>query len=133
MRDRDPLYAVKIVNVSFGVEPVYNAITTLEDLALCDCCLGMGEWLYQTADALPAAIMHQHKLIFGALHCLFNEIISAENCANFPAFIEAFAAFDPLTLRDAMIEQLRHFPEEWAEAGAKVGSPPSASQLLGDV
>ncbi|MBX3066535.1 MAG: hypothetical protein KF726_26375, partial [Anaerolineae bacterium] len=116
MRDRDLLYTSKTVQVSFALEPIYNVITILEDLALCNSCQGMGEWHYQTADALPTEFMQRHRLIFGVLDFMFHEIVPTENCTGFSAYIEAFAAFDPFVLRDAVLERVIEVAEQWADA-----------------
>jgi len=130
MRERDLTFGSPTVKVTFGVEPIYNEITILDDLASCEFCTGMGEWLYHTAKALPASVMRQHRLVFSIFHLLFYDIVSPENGSSFPAFIDAFAALDPVEGRDAAIEQLRRHFELWSDPDVQSEPPPPAEQLI---
>lgn len=122
----DYVYAPTIVQVGFGVEPVYNVFESIDLLGTIDELSGMNPWIYETVAKLPENIKATTELMIKAgkwdLICRTPADILA---GDFDTYLEWLNTQTSDTVRDMMTSWLREIP------GDK--SPASDEEVFTDV
>jgi DNA-binding transcriptional ArsR family regulator len=112
------------VSVTFALEPVYNAITSLSLLDMAEGFTGLGEWVYRTAEAMSPEERYMNRHVIGdALVHLLGEA----SWPSFEAWIDDLASRDAATLRMDVVRAL--FAQAWEKTGREVSDP---AEILAD-
>jgi DNA-binding transcriptional ArsR family regulator len=88
-------------SISFGLEPAFNALHSLMLLAKVDEYSGLGEWVTQTAAALPPDRRYLNKIVLIGVHYA---VIPTRSWSSFPLYLDDLARQDPVALRDRVFE-----------------------------
>ncbi len=131
MVDSDFILAPAVVKVEFAIQPVINALESMQLLNESHRLSGLGEWVTQTAATLPAERMRQNLLVFDGLEPFVPSLLRKQH-PDFPSYIDDLAAQDPTRL----VAEIGHdielitslYPELWTE-GKRV---PTFDELLAD-
>ncbi|GIL14159.1 MAG: hypothetical protein BroJett038_28790 [Chloroflexota bacterium] len=102
MADRDFILApqTSTITVSIALEPVYNALNSLMLVASPESRSGFGEWVLQTAAALPPDLARRHWLVFEAF---FAAIEPEQNWPSFADYVDHLAMQEAVVLRDRAV------------------------------
>lgn len=122
MADQDFVFAPPTaqVHVSFGLEPVYNALGSLMLISHMEERSGLAEWVSKTAAAMSPEQVYTHRMIASALYAL-----DPTDAPSFPAMLDRLAQEDPLKIRDRAME--------WIHEKELNGlQPPGQDELLND-
>jgi DNA-binding transcriptional ArsR family regulator len=113
----------KTVDVTFSLEPAYSGIGSLSLLDMADDFSGLGEWVYQTAEALTPEQRHTNRLI---LHDAYIHLVEG-TWPSFPKWLDDLAAQDAASLRDRALT-------EWLRGVSKKieGDIPASAELIAD-
>src|SRR5512139_2809287 len=84
-------------NISFGLEPAFNALHSLMLLAKVDHYSGLDEWVTRTAVALPPDRRYMNHVVLIGVHYA---VIPTRSWSSFPLYLDDLARQDPITLRD---------------------------------
>ena len=115
----------KAIEVTFALEPALNVVNSLHLLSATEQYSGFGEWIYQTAAALPPERLRTNELVFGGLSADMHVLYGS--WPSFTAWLDDLAARDPYALRDLQMAKLSEVAEE--VLGETVPAP---EQLLAD-
>lgn len=113
------------IEVTFSLEPALNVVNSLHLLNATEQYSGFGEWIYQTAAALPPERLRTNELVFGGLSAEVHVLEGA--WPSFTAWLDDLAAHDPYALRDYQMAKLSEGAEEMLGEAA-----PTPEQLLAD-
>jgi DNA-binding transcriptional ArsR family regulator len=114
---------VKTTEVTFSLEPAYNAIGSLSMLDMAKDFTGLGEWVYQTADTLLPEQLRANRIV---LHDAYVHL-GDEAWPSFLAWVDDLEARDATAMRDRALQAWR------ARADSVVdGEIPDLSTLLAD-
>ncbi len=94
------------VKVQFGLDPVYNNLSTLYMIATADLMPQLNPWIYEAAGQLSAEQMHRHRLLFDVLYSAFEP---DEDWADFPTYLADLTAQFPLAMRQRFLRHM--FPQ----------------------
>jgi hypothetical protein len=97
---------LKIVSVRFALEPVFNAIDTLDSLATIKVFPKLGDWITNTIRLMPSELERTHRLLFNLLHILYHRGTPVITAATFPEYIDNVEATAPIAFRDMLIEHM---------------------------
>jgi hypothetical protein len=115
----------KTLKVTFSLEPVFNAVNSLELLNETEAFSGLDEWVYQVVAALPPERLHRNAVVFVGLDP--EVYLLGEGWSSFPAWLDELAASDPKELRDLDLDRLLEQAKK-----ALDGELPTPGQLLAD-
>jgi DNA-binding transcriptional ArsR family regulator len=123
------------VEVTVALEPVYNILTSMSALWQPEKSSGLDDWVIRTAAQLPPAVRQRHAVLFGAfwLDSLTNLVAHGAATADFPAYLAAIAAQDPVTVRDKLLDGLLASPNMRVFLDTPLLPVPTRSALLADV
>jgi DNA-binding transcriptional ArsR family regulator len=125
--------APQVVTVSFGVEPVQNALESFSLLTQVDALSGLGDWVVTTAAALPPERLRFHDMLFDVLGYLFVEIEPpTPQQRDFPSYVSRLASLDAEATVETLVEAMRSAPLHHPEAGIALEDVPPAESLLRD-
>jgi DNA-binding transcriptional ArsR family regulator len=94
-------------DISFNVEPAYNAIQSLMFLFRAEKLSGLGEWVTKTHAQMTAEELHQHDLVMVGLHFA---TVPFQSWTSFLAYLEHLATVDPVVLRDKILDTYAFMP-----------------------
>jgi DNA-binding transcriptional ArsR family regulator len=84
-------------NISFGLEPAFNALHSLMLLAKIDHYSGLDEWVTRTVVVLPPDRRYMNHVVLIGVHYA---VIPTRSWSSFPLYLDDLARQDPVTLRD---------------------------------
>ena len=115
-------------NVSFGVEPVFNALHSLMLLTKVDHLSGLDEWVTRTAAALPPDRRYMNQVVLIGVHYA---VVPARSWSSFPLYLDDLARQNPVALRDRVFKA--YFSLGKGKSGSVEGlSKPEIPELLAD-
>jgi ArsR family transcriptional regulator len=129
MSVRDRILAPQIVKVNFALEPAYNLMESLCDVAEVQLLHGFNEWVVKTALELSPERKRLNRLIFGTLCISCIKLPNDRTWESFPALVEEIASMNPVTLRDLLLQNILSDGHE--TIGRRI--PPSPEQMLGSL
>jgi DNA-binding transcriptional ArsR family regulator len=115
-------------NISFGLEPAFNALHSLMLLAKVDHYSGLNEWVTQTAASLPPDRHHLNDVVLIGVHYA---IVPTRSWSSFPLYLDDLARQDPIALRDRVFDA--YFAIGREKSGSTEGLlQPEVPELLAD-
>ncbi|HSD83730.1 MAG TPA: winged helix-turn-helix domain-containing protein [Anaerolineae bacterium] len=115
-------------NISFSVEPAFNALHSLMLVTKVDQLSGLDEWVTQTAAALPPDRAHMNQVVLIGVHYA---IVPTRSWSSFPLYLDDLARQDPVVLRDRVFDAYFGIGKE--KGGSTAGlMKPTVSELLAD-
>jgi DNA-binding transcriptional ArsR family regulator len=105
MADLELIRPQQSINVSFGLKPAHNVLTSLLLLNMADTTSGFSDWVYDTVASLPPQRLWTNQIACNALHMTACPTEERE-WPDFPAWIDYLAASDPFALRDRELEAM---------------------------
>src|SRR5512136_2897391 len=87
--------------VTFGLEPVFNALHSLVLLTKVDRLSGLDEWVTRTAMALPPDRRYINQLVLIGVHYA---VVPTRSWPSFPLYLDDLARQNPVTLRDRVFD-----------------------------
>lgn len=118
MVDSSYILAPPIVQVSFALLPALNALESIREIEEISRLSGFGEWVTRTAASLPPERRELNTLLFEAFESLFFNVLPPMGYGDFPGYVDAIAAQEPVAMRDQMLagftDYLKHKPELWS-------------------
>ncbi len=115
-------------NISFGLEPTFNALHSLMLLTKVDHLSGLDEWVTRTAAALPPDRRYMNQIVLIGVHYA---VIPTRSWSSFPLYLEDLARQDPSVLRDRVFTAYFSIGKE--KGGSTVGlMKPAVSEMLAD-
>jgi DNA-binding transcriptional ArsR family regulator len=111
----------RTVDLTFSLEPAYNVIGSLSLLEMAEDLSGLGEWVYQTTQALSPEQLRTSQLV---LHDAYVHLADA-SWSSFPEWVDDLAAQDATAMRDRALQV-------WLTGVSKKvdGEIPTPSELL---
>ena len=115
-------------NISFGIEPAFNALHSLMLLTKVDHLSGLDEWVTRTAMALPPDRRYMNQVVLIGVHYA---VIPTRSWSSFSLYLDDLTRQNPVALRDRVFEAYFSIGKE------KIGSTdglmkPEISELLAD-
>jgi DNA-binding transcriptional ArsR family regulator len=98
----------KTVNVSFSLEPVYNALNSLMLLSEASETSGFNDWVYQTSKALSEEERLTNQFVIGILHATGLHLTGTETGPSFSTWLETVRQQNPYETRDRELESIAH-------------------------
>jgi DNA-binding transcriptional ArsR family regulator len=124
MSDYEFIPPPKTPTILFAVEPVYNALCSLNllnsDLS------GFSEWVQRTAAALSPEQLNTNRIVGAAAA----DYLEGATWPSFPAWLDDMARRDPHEMRERALASLVTGAER--KLGADAGGLPTPAQLLAD-
>jgi DNA-binding transcriptional ArsR family regulator len=113
----------KTVEVTFSLEPAYNAIGSLSLLSMAENFSGLGEWVYRTVRTLSPRQLRTNQLV---LHDAYVHLADA-SWPSFPEWVDDLTTQDATTMRDRALQA-------WLTEVSQVvgGEIPISSEILAD-
>jgi DNA-binding transcriptional ArsR family regulator len=113
----------KTVEVTFSLEPAYNAIGSLALLDMAEDFSGLNEWVYRTIRTMTPEQLHTNKLVLHDAHAH----LADASWPSFPEWVDELAKQDATALRNRALQV-------WLTRVSKTieGKIPSALELLAD-
>jgi DNA-binding transcriptional ArsR family regulator len=123
MTTLDVIVPPKTVDVTFSLEPAYNAVTSLSLLDMAPNFTGLSDWVYQTADAMSPVALRTNQVV------LMDAPVYLADAAwpSFSAWVDDLAARDAVALRDQALEAQLARARQVSDRDA-----PAPSELLAD-
>lgn len=117
-----------------ALEPVYNILAIMAALWKPSKSGSMEEWLVRTAAQMQPDVRQLHAVLFGAffLDSLTQMLPGGLATVDFPTYLAAVAAHDPVAIRDNLLDGLRHSPNTRILADVPALPTPARSALLAD-
>src|SRR5512139_2925990 len=120
--------AIPVSNISFGVEPAFNALHSLMLLTKVDQLSGLDDWVTRTAAALPPDRRYMNHVVLIGTHYA---VVPTRSWSSFPLYLDDLARQNPVALRD------RLFAAYFKIGREKSGSPhplltPEIPDMLAD-
>src|SRR5512143_270432 len=84
-------------NISFGLEPAFNALHSLMLLTKVDHLSGLDEWVTRTALVLPPDRRYMNQVVLIGVHYA---VVPMRSWSSFPLYLEDLARQNPVSLRD---------------------------------
>ncbi len=133
MPETNPILAPQVVPISFGLEPVVNALESLSLLTHVEALSGLGEWVLHTSADLPDEVRRHNDLVMIAFDMLFyHESTLASQSVTFPDYIDLLSRQDATALRDTIINRVVELPGHHPDIPKPEGDLPTADDLLSD-
>ena len=88
----------------FALEPVFNALDTLDSMATIKVFPNLGGWIANTVRAMPPERERTHRLIFNIMHIVYHRGTPMFTADSFPEYIDSVEATLPAAFRDMIIE-----------------------------
>jgi DNA-binding transcriptional ArsR family regulator len=115
-------------NISFGLQPAFNALHSLMLLTKVDHLSGLDEWVTRTAAALPLDRRYMNQVVLIGVHYA---VVPTRSWSSFPLYLEDLARQDPLVLRDRVFEAYFSIGKE--KRGSTAGlMKPEVPEMLAD-
>src|SRR5512143_3918033 len=115
-------------NVSFGVEPAFNALHSLMLLTKVDQLSGLDDWVTQTATALPPDRRYMNQVVLIGVHYA---VVPTRSWPSFPLYLDDLARQDPSVLRDRVFQAYFSIGKE--KGGSAAGLlKPEIPEMLAD-
>ncbi len=115
-------------NISFGVEPVFNALYSLLLLTKVDHLSGLDEWVTRTAVALPPDRRYMNQVVLIGVHYA---VVPTRSWSSFPRYMDDLARQDPIALRDRVFDAYFSMGKDKGESMAGLMKP-TIPELLAD-
>ncbi len=90
----------KTVDVTFSLEPAYNAIGSLSLLDMAEDFTGLSEWVYQASKALSSEQLHTNQLVLHDAHVH----LADASWRSFPEWVDDLATQDATAMRDRALQ-----------------------------
>ena len=100
MAELDVIAPPKPVTVTFSLEPAYNVSASLSLLEMAEDFTGLGEWVYQTAEALSPERLRTNQIVLLDAPLYLGDVA----WSSFPEWVDDLAARDATTLRDQALQ-----------------------------
>src|SRR5512136_1144902 len=114
--------------VTFGLEPVFNALHSLVLLTKVDHLSGLDEWVTRTAMALPPERRYMNQVVLIGVHYA---VVPSRSWSSFPLYLDDLARQDPGALRDRVFQA--YFSLGKDHGGSTAGlMKPEIPELLAD-
>lgn len=129
----EPRYSLapQVINIGFGVEPVFNALESLSLLTQVDTLSGLGDWVTTTAAALPPERLRFQGILFSIMGDLFSNIAPPNRQQrDFPAYAKHLDTLNPEQVVWRIVEALRALPQYHPEMNLSLAEVPTAETLL---
>jgi DNA-binding transcriptional ArsR family regulator len=94
-------------DISFDIEPAYNAIQSLVFLMRAEKLSGLGDWVTKTVAQMTPEEYHRHDLVMMGLHYATTPF---QSWPSFPAYLDHLAAVKPELLRDKIMDTYAMMP-----------------------
>jgi DNA-binding transcriptional ArsR family regulator len=115
-------------NISFGLEPAFNALHSLMLLTKVDQLSGLDEWVTQTATALPADRQHMNHVVLIGVHYA---VVPTRSWSSFPLYLDDLARQDSSVLRDRVFDAYFSIGKEKGRSTDGLMKP-DVSEMLAD-
>jgi DNA-binding transcriptional ArsR family regulator len=122
------------VTAVVALEPVYNLLVSISALSGNEELSGLNEWVTATSASLSPVVKQRNDLImFGiGLEALSNVVERGAATEDFPTYLAALAAYEPVALRDRLLYWAIHSPN-WRTFFDSILLPePDVSAVLAD-
>ncbi len=106
--------------ISFGTEPVFNALNSLSLLSRTTHLGGLNSWVRESKNRLTTDQLATNELLFEGVPYAF---MPDRSWAEMPAFLDHLAQTDPVKLRDNLLSNYASVPP------IKPDAPPQPDQL----
>src|SRR5512139_2650068 len=93
--------AIPVSNISFGVEPAFNALHSLMLLTKVDQLSGLDDWVTRTAAALPPDRRYMNHVVLIGTHYA---VVPTRSWSSFPLYLDDLARQNPVALRDRLFD-----------------------------
>jgi DNA-binding transcriptional ArsR family regulator len=112
------------INVSFALDPAYNALADL--LLLDDPASGFAEWVHQTASSLSPELMQTNQFAAGSALQYLDDV----SWPSFMEWVQDLATRDPYVMRDQELQGLLKKAEKYLDL--ETAALPTHEELLAD-
>ncbi|MBX3085094.1 MAG: hypothetical protein KF716_25905 [Anaerolineae bacterium] len=124
---------MNVVSVRFALEPVFNAIDTLDSLATIKVFPKLGGWIADTVTSMPAGLERTHRLLFNILHIIYHRGTPIINAATFPEYIDSVEAGTSSAFRDMIIKHMVDECKTVVEQRSLSLIPPTEDQVIANI
>lgn len=100
------ILAPRTVTVEISLASFYSVLNSLTLISFAHHNGGVDEWVGRTARALTPEQTQRHRLVIGGLFDVLVAFAEDLGRPDFPAYLEALAAADPVALRDSGLRGL---------------------------
>ena len=115
-------------NISFGLEPAFNALHSLVLLTKVDHLSGLDEWVTRTALDLSPDRGHINQVVLIGVHYA---VVPTRSWSSFPLYLDDLDRQDPVALRDRVFAAYFRIGREKGESTAGLMMP-TIPELLAD-
>ncbi len=128
MVDSAYVLAPRIVQVHFELSPAFSAFESMRELIEIKRLSGFSDWVTQTAASLPPERQELTEIIYETFETLFYELMPImQSSTDFPGYVDAIAAREPVQMRDEMLALFAKWPEHHPHFW-----PPEQGELTGE-
>ena len=99
----DLLRRSQAAELSVGLDPALNILTSLQLLNSADTLSGLGEWVNRTAAQLSASELYRNRLVFEGL---YHAIQPERRWPSFTAYLDDLGRVPATLLRDRLLRQI---------------------------
>lgn len=111
--------------LTIALEPAHNILNSMLLLSRADDYSGLSDWVTATAARLGPELLHRNRLVLEGLHYA---TMPDSSYPSFWAFLDAYAATDPVALRDRLLRAVWNHARK--EPGPGAPPPPSSPAEL---
>lgn len=117
MVDRDYILAPQVVTIDFALEPVVNAIDSLNTLTEIDELSGLGEWVEKSHRTMSPELIERHRLVMHGFGGMFYGAFQPQpHHQTFESYLDDLEWQNATTLRDGLyrnlvVEYPRYYPD----------------------
>ncbi len=130
MLTRELVLAPKVVEIEFALVPALNVLSSLNISTEVERLSGLGDWAIRAAGAMTPADRHMVHFISDGLALPLTNLLPLERYSSFPAFIRAFSALEPVSLRDGLLSHVLRMPLIYPSCWAEDAPVPALDDIL---
>jgi ArsR family transcriptional regulator len=130
MLTHELVLAPKVVELEFALVPALNALASLNLVADVERLSGLGHWVLRASEDMTPADKRMIRFIGDGLALSINEALPVASYPDFPTFLQAFAAAEPVNLRDRLLEFMVGLPTFYPSCWTQGAPVPSVADIL---
>lgn len=130
MLTRELVLAPQVVHVEFALAPVLNALNSLQLTGQVERLSGLGEWVTRTAAALTPIERRLEMFLGDGLALAVTDALDMDAYPDFGAFLRDWNRFDPVALRDRLLDYVLRLPAAHPACWTRNLPVPTAGEVL---